>query len=604
MRGAYIPGSTPVPPDPPAVRNYIQLAACDSPELLPMNSELPADLFTSCLTTPIKTALRLYILQKTNRLRPNVTVDLVDKIPGRMNDRRTPLGELNWIFTAITDTIAWNTLPRELFHQLFRQDLLVASLFRNFLLADRIMRTYNCIPKSTPLLPSTHQHSLWQAWDLALDLCLPQIPALLEGSAPYQSSPFFTEQLTAFQVWLALGSNDRQPPEQLPIVLQVLLSQVHRVRALELLGKFLDMGPWAVNEALSVGIFPYVLKLLQSTARELRHLLVFVWAKILAVDSTCQSDLVKDGTHRYFLSVLSDPYMPVEHRIHAAFVLSQIVSNHIQGQEACLQGQLISTCLEQLLDPQALLRQWLAICLGRIWRNYEAAKWVGVRDSAHEKLFCLLGDSSPEVRTAAVFALGTFIGVGGERNDHANSIDNNVASRLLGTATDGSPLVREELVVALHGFVTQFESTFMSVAAHMQEDERQKEENARNLQGISTSLNPTGDWVMVHTDYTSSNTPNSDPLSTQTGDLGSSPSQKAGVMKATSASELQAISETEPVLRTSSATAVPVAKASNSTSSSSLGSNNSSPSTFGDFLRRSPMFGFNSVYINTWKVQE
>lgn len=29
-----------------------------------------------------------------------------------LNDRRTMLGELNWIFTAITDTIAWNTLPR------------------------------------------------------------------------------------------------------------------------------------------------------------------------------------------------------------------------------------------------------------------------------------------------------------------------------------------------------------------------------------------------------------------------------------------------------------------------------------------------------------
>lgn len=66
---------------------------------------------------------------------------------------------------------------------------------------------------------------------------------------------------------------------------QVLLSQVHRLRALELLGKFLDLGPWAVNLALSVGIFPYVLKLLQSSARELRPLLVFIWAKILAVDS-------------------------------------------------------------------------------------------------------------------------------------------------------------------------------------------------------------------------------------------------------------------------------------------------------------------------------
>lgn len=81
-----------------------------------------------------------------------------------------------------------------------------------------------------------------------------------------------------------IGSEKRTPPEQLPIVLQVLLSQVHRTRALELLGRFLDLGPWAVNLALSVGIFPYVLKLLQSSAVELRPFLVFIWVKILAVD--------------------------------------------------------------------------------------------------------------------------------------------------------------------------------------------------------------------------------------------------------------------------------------------------------------------------------
>lgn len=44
-----------------------------------------------------------------------------------------------------------------------------------------------------------------------------------------------------------MGSEGRDPPEQLPIVLQVLLSQVHRLRALDLLGRFLDLGPWAVN---------------------------------------------------------------------------------------------------------------------------------------------------------------------------------------------------------------------------------------------------------------------------------------------------------------------------------------------------------------------
>ena len=65
--------------------------------------------------------------------------------------------------------------------------------------------------------------------------------------AVFQHSPFFTEQLTAFDVWLKYGAELRAPPEQLPIVLQVLLSQVHRLRALELLGRFLDLGPWAVS---------------------------------------------------------------------------------------------------------------------------------------------------------------------------------------------------------------------------------------------------------------------------------------------------------------------------------------------------------------------
>ena len=72
--------------------------------------------------------------------------------------------------------------------------------------------------------------------------------------------------------------------------MQVLLSQVHRLRALVLLGRFLDMGRWAVDLALSVGIFPYVLKLLQTTAPDLRQTLVFIWTKILALDKTCQVD--------------------------------------------------------------------------------------------------------------------------------------------------------------------------------------------------------------------------------------------------------------------------------------------------------------------------
>ncbi|KAG7209721.1 hypothetical protein KM043_011355 [Ampulex compressa] len=449
----------------PSYKNCIQLAACAANQILPMNPDLPADIFTSCLTTPIKIALRWFVMQNTSKLVPKISLDLIDKIPGQLTDRRTMLGELNWIFTAITDTIAWNTLPRDLFQRLFRQDLLVASLFRNFLLAERILRSYDCTPVSCPKLPPTYQHPMWQAWDLALDLCLAQLPSILENEDQFVHSPFFEEQLTAFQVWLTLGSKSRNPPEQLPIVLQVLLSQVHRLRALELLGRFLDLGPWAVNLALSVGIFPYVLKLLQSNARELRPLLVFIWAKILAVDSTCQADLVRDGGHKYFLSVLQDASVPSEHRTLAAFVLASIVNDYRPGQVAANHGSLVSICLEQLGDTNPLLRQWLCLCLARLWHNYDKARWCGVRDIAHEKLFMLLQDPVPEVRAASVYALGTFINSVTTRSEHANNIDQIIAITLINTVShDMCPLVRKELVVALQWMVLHFENSFVTLA--------------------------------------------------------------------------------------------------------------------------------------------
>lgn len=371
----------------------IQLAACAADQILPMHPDLPADLFTACLTTPIEVALRWFLTQNPI-LSKRITPDLIPKIPGRLNDRRTPLGELNWIFTAITDTIAWNVLPRALFKRLFRQDLMVAALFRNFLLAERILRAYHCTPLSSPAIPSTYRvgecacdapfviiivplrslfcfkHPLWSAWDLASDMCLSQIPALLNETAPatYIPSAFFTEQLTAFEVWLERASMSRRPPEQLPIVLQVLLSQAHRLRALVLLGKFLDLGPWAVHQALAVGIFPYVLKLLQSPAVELKLILVFIWARILAVDPTCQSDLLKDNGYQYFVNILlasstianavPDLTNLSELRAMAAFILAVFCHRFRNGQTACLRSNVLAACFEHLSDRDPLLRQW------------------------------------------------------------------------------------------------------------------------------------------------------------------------------------------------------------------------------------------------------
>ncbi|DBA97523.1 hypothetical protein WJX77_009223 [Trebouxia sp. C0004] len=483
----------------------ILLAACGANELLPQSPHVPADVFTACLTTPIKVALRWFCSRSLMR-QEGLTKELIDRIPGKQTDRKTPLGELNWIFTAITDTIAWNMLPRSLFQRLFRQDLLVASLFRNFLLAERIMRASACCPISYPRLPPTHHHPMWQAWDMAAEMCLLQLPDMLESEVEveFQPSPFFNEQLTAFELWLEHGSDEKKPPEQLPIVLQVLLSQVHRLRALVLLGRFLDMGRWAVDLALSVGIFPYVLKLLQTTAPDLRQTLVFIWTKILALDKTCQVDLVKDSGQQYFIHYLdsNDSTSSTDSRAQAAFVLAVICDGHPRGQSLAAGAGLLGVCLTHLRHSMAglsggasgalLLIKWLCLCLGKLCQDMPEVTTMALRERVPEQLAGLLTASHPELRAAAVFTLGALVQVSDNESGPLSGMSEQdrlaaeraIACQLLPVTYDGSPLVRAELAAALARLATGHVVLFKD-AVH-----EQQRNAAQILRGASPGSGP------------------------------------------------------------------------------------------------------------------
>ncbi|KAL3088765.1 hypothetical protein niasHT_027908 [Heterodera trifolii] len=488
----------------PSYKNCIHLGACSSGEQLSFhNADLPADLFTCCLTSPIQTSLLCHMLKTgtKNRFPPSI----IDEIPGVLSDRRTLLGELNWIFTAITDAIAWCRLPRSTFQKLFRQDLLIASLFRAFLLSERIMRENGCHVVSTPQLPPVHDHPLWEYWDYTLDMCLTNLYNLLQPKQgyiqftrsdcfvatpslkhhllidlslsahanEYAYSWFFVEQLQAFEVWLKFGVDKCEPPQQLPVVLQVLLSVNHRLRALDLLARFIDMGPWAVLSALSVGIFPYVHRLLQCPTPEVRPALAFIWAKILAIDPGCQHELVKDNGYDYFLQVLNDQSVSPRMKIISAFVMATFIyKNYRPAQEKLVQSDYVTLCIEllssELVTRCRMLVLWLLIGLGRLWAEYDKARWQAIRSVAYDKVVEFLNDDLPEVRAAAVFALGCFVHNTSRNNEHATAVENEVCDKLCEKCTyDGSVLVRAELAAAIQWFVIDFQSRFATICAEL-----------------------------------------------------------------------------------------------------------------------------------------
>lgn len=566
MHGGYVDGTQPF-------MQSLQLAACAANEQLPSCPELPADIFTSCLTSPIDIALRYFIMN--HQLPNNITADMVMQLPGDLKDRRTPLGELNWIFTAITDTIAWTTFSRDVFTRLYRCDLLIASLFRNFLLAERIMKNYHCTPHTYPALPPTNTHPLWATWDLAVDTCLRQLPDLLykgpeagSNSAstasnvgsrsgrigqttqqdkstsssskstdkPYTYVPsrFFADQLTAFEVWISRGGSaltkrgpmslpvagdrysgvsesitgrheyegmkdqhlvPRKPPDQLPIVLQVLLSQPHRLRALILLSQFVDLGPWAVHLVLAIGIFPYISKLLQAAGQDLRPVLIFIWARILAVDPTVQTDLFNTHGYKYFSAVLGmkdDLVLPnsSEHKAMCSFILAAIARDFPHGQAACWGERVFDHCYERLDELDFLLRQWTALCIGQMWDGNDEIKVYGVDRGTQDKLIGMLSDDSAEVRSAALYALGTFMGASGSADPNKQGgggsgtmyqLEERVHFRMevavatgatLAIKDDASPMCRKELLVVISCLVKEWRGYFVVCAWLYWEEDR------------------------------------------------------------------------------------------------------------------------------------
>jgi regulator-associated protein of mTOR len=392
-------------------------------------------------------------------------------------------------------------------------------------------------------------------------------PSPKSGEKPYTYVPsrFFADQLTAFEVWISRGGSaltkrgplslplpngdrfsgseptnggvelivdvdtakdhhlvPRKPPDQLPIVLQVLLSQPHRLRALILLSQFVDLGPWAVHLVLTIGIFPYISKLLQAAGQDLRPVLIFIWARILAVDPTVQADLYNTQGYKYFANVLAvqdDATHSVlpnssEHKAMCAFILSAIARDFPHGQVACWRERVFDNCFDRLNEGDFLLRQWSALCIGQIWDANDEIKVYGVDRGTQDALIALLSDDSAEVRSAALFALGTFMGAsgaadpgkqGGGGSGTMYQLEERIHFRMevavatgatLAIKDDASPMVRKELLVLISCLVKEWRGYFVVCAwLYWEEDRRGKSANPLHQHDEEVTSQAVVEWL-------------------------------------------------------------------------------------------------------------
>lgn len=81
-----------------------------------------------------------------------------------------------------------------------------------------------------------------------------------------------------------------------------------------------------------------------------------LFPKILLKKTKLLSTVIKYRSYQFYILAL-----------HFINTLVIYYIGFIWLQDAALQGNVIATCLEQLSDPSPSLRQWLALCLGKVY---------------------------------------------------------------------------------------------------------------------------------------------------------------------------------------------------------------------------------------------
>ena len=246
----------------------------------------------------------------------------------------------------------------------------------------------------------------------------------------------------------------------------------------------------------SVSVYPYVQKLLQSPAIELKPVLIFIWARILAVDKSCQADLLRDQGYEYFAKILL-PYglaansnQPLsipnanEHRAMCAFILSTLCRNYRSGQNACLASEVFDACMVRLTEDDWLLKTWSLLCIAQLWADNDDAKALFHNPQRQADLLGALRSTAVEVRAAALYAFGTYLGAsaagpdttdfpgGGGTGaqmgiDEATQLETEAGlafACLMSVKEDASPMVRKELVVVISCVVREWRGWMVCAA--------------------------------------------------------------------------------------------------------------------------------------------
>ena len=246
--------------------------SCSEGEQMPKSADYPIDLFTSCLTSPSRMALiwhsRNYFCFQSGCLQPLRTLffEEINKDSEENTRIKQLLEELKTTLKAVVESMALEVMDPEMFVEYFRTNQTLSNLCINFILACRILNSFNVHPVSYPSFPDFNDYSQWNTFDLRLDATLYLIQNKNSENSMLSYHYFMSQTLLSMEnfIKVSLENENDSIPCELSFFHEILNDKDLFQNACDVLAKYLDSSQKAVYNALFFPIPQILLKKLMS----------------------------------------------------------------------------------------------------------------------------------------------------------------------------------------------------------------------------------------------------------------------------------------------------------------------------------------------------
>lgn len=407
--------------------------SCGALEKLPRSPGLPFDLFTSCITTPARTALlwhsRHYYCFKNGPLRP-LPIDFFDQASPQI------INEITITLHRLVEAMAFEVFEPELFLKVFHSDSTIAHFAANFYLASRIFSFFNVTPLSYPTLPDLRKNQLWHSFDLRLDVALLQLNSTpsINKSPSLTFSAYLEQSLKTLRHLLGVATKDISFPSQLTqLPLALTSSEDLQKEACEVIALYIDKSINAIRQLL---YFPIVFPLFQLLPKRIGgESLLFSLSKILCFMPQTR-EMLNSLSHNV-IEELIFPILNENDKPLFALISATLITRYNQQVISSLNNNWKKTVLPLLKKQHQDVKIWALLFLSSFIEHVDDYKVALV------PIFILLNDDSPEVRLVALYTLCCFSGRG---------LDTNITPSICKLCTDASVAVRLQLLCTITFF--------------------------------------------------------------------------------------------------------------------------------------------------------